>query len=248
MSLFRKPKRNVRQRQVESDDENGKNEDDDHSLSEVQSAIEKIKGSKKSNSKNKHKNQTSGSAPENSGEKKASTLLSFDGFDAEADDGEVFRVKKSSQSRKLMKQIRAERKQREKQELNPEPIPPPLPPTPQFQPPPPPLISGGAGVESTNFEPANPDHEDIGIKLKSNLVINKLKDPPPRTLAGYEAEALHMEEEDQDLSEESNGENDPLQEIIRRGDIPSAEAIFAARKRRQAARERGSKNIGPGMW
>ena len=41
-------------------------------------------------------------------------------------------------------------------------------------------------------------------------------------------------------------ENDPLQEIIKRGDIPSAEAIYAARKRRQAARERGSKTVGPG--
>ena len=40
----------------------------------------------------------------------------------------IFRVKKSSQSRKLMKQIRAERKQRERQDLNPEPTPPPLPP------------------------------------------------------------------------------------------------------------------------
>ena len=35
----------------------------------------------------------------------------------------IFRVKKSSQSRKLMKQIRAERKQRERQDLNPEPTP-----------------------------------------------------------------------------------------------------------------------------
>merc|ERR1712156_1370090 len=234
MSLFRKPKRNVRQRQVDSDDENVQNEEEENSLSEIQSTIEKIKGSKKS-SKNKKKDlNTSGTATDKlDGEKKTSTLLSFDDFEAEADDGEVFKVKKSSQSRRLMKQIRAERKEREKLESSMDPSQPPLPTGPQIQPPPPPSISGGID-----------DHDDIGIKLKSNLVINKINDPPQsRTLAGYEAEALHAEEEDR--SDESNGENDPLQEIIKRGDIPSAEAIYAARKRRQAARERGSKTVGP---
>ena len=128
MSLFRKPKRNVRQRQVDSDDENVQNEEEENSLSEIQSTIEKIKGSKKS-SKNKKKDlNTSGTATDKlDGEKKTSTLLSFDDFEAEADDGEVFKVKKSSQSRRLMKQIRAERKEREKLESNMDPSQPPLP-------------------------------------------------------------------------------------------------------------------------
>ena len=52
--------------------------------------------------------------------------------------------------------------------------------------------------------------------------------------------------EEEDMSDENNDEVDPLQEIIKRGEIPSAEAIYAARKRRQAAREKGEKNIGPG--
>ena len=128
MSLFRKPKRNVRQRQVDSDDENFQNEEEENSLSEIQSTIEKIKGSKKS-SKNKKKDlNTSGTATDKlDGEKKTSTLLSFDDFEAEADDGEVFKVKKSSQSRRLMKQIRAERKEREKLESSMDPSQPPLP-------------------------------------------------------------------------------------------------------------------------
>ena len=128
MSLFRKPKRNVRQRQVDSDDENVQNEEEENSLSEIQSTIEKIKGSKKS-SKNKKKDlNTSGTATDKlDGEKKTSTLLSFDDFEAEADDGEVFKVKKSSQSRRLMKQIRAERKEREKLESSMDPSQPPLP-------------------------------------------------------------------------------------------------------------------------
>ena len=129
MSLFRKPKRAIRQRQVDSDDENIQNEEEDNTLDEIQSTIEKFKDKSKKSSKNKHKNQTSGSNIDKGDDKKPSTLLSFDDFDAEADDGEVFRVKKSSQSRKLMKQIKAERKMREKQEMNPEPTPPPpLPP------------------------------------------------------------------------------------------------------------------------
>ena len=129
MSLFRKPKRAIRQRQVDSDDENIQNEEEDNTLDEIQSTIEKFKDKSKKSSKNKHKNQTSGSNIDKGDDKKSSTLLSFDDFDAEADDGEVFRVKKSSQSRKLMKQIKAERKMREKQEMNPEPTPPPpLPP------------------------------------------------------------------------------------------------------------------------
>ena len=126
MSLFRKPKRNVRVRQADSDDENIQNEEqeEENSLDELQKMKDKIKKS----SKAKHKNQTSGSNLDKSEEKKAPALLSFDDFGEEADEGEVFRVKKSSQSRKLMKQIRAERKQRERQDLNPEPTPPPLPP------------------------------------------------------------------------------------------------------------------------
>ena len=108
MSLFRKPKRNVRQRQMDSDDENGQNEEEENSLTEIQSTIEKIKGSKKSSKSKKKDLNTSGTATDKfDGEKKSSTLLSFDDFDAEADDGEVFRVKKSSQSRRLMKQIKA---------------------------------------------------------------------------------------------------------------------------------------------
>ena len=214
--MFRKPKRNVRQRKNSSEDD--ENEQDN---SELQSTLEKFKETAKKTSKNKHKNQTSGSKSEISSEKKS--LLSFDGFDGEADDGgEVFRVKKSSQSRRLMRQLKSERKQREKQDSATPPLPSTPPPAPPSAPPPP-VIS----------------EDDLGIKIKSNLVINKLPEEP-RTLTGYEAEALHMEEEDlSEENDENETENDPLQEILQRGDIPDAAAIFAARKRRQAAREKG---------
>ena len=227
MSLFKKPRRNVRQRQLDSEDEESMSpnlkqsadEEEEDSIASVKASIAKLKETKKAKSKNR--NNVSSSA--NDSEKKNS-LLSFNDFDAEADDGEVFRVKKSSQSRRLMKQIKAERKQREKDAdiLAKEPPLPKAPPPP----PPPPIITPE-------------DEEDLGIRLKSTLTVNKLPEEPSRMLSGYEAEALHLE--DEDLSEEDD-ENvkDPLQEILQRGDIPDAAAIFAARKRRQEAREKGS--------
>ncbi len=232
--MFRKPKRNVRQRQVESDEEERVNDDEENSITEIQSKIEKIK--KKKDAKKLNKSSSAGGQQDQSNVETKSSLLSFDNFDAEADDGVVFRVKKSSQSRKLMKQIKAERKQRER--FRDDPGNPPLPATPPPPgppgPPPPPTIS----------KPEIDDFEDIGIKLKSNLVVNKIEQP--RTLAGYEAEALHLEEEDQsedsEEDQDDSAKKDPLQEILQRGDIPDAAAIFAARKMRQAAREKGGRN------
>jgi len=99
MSLFRKPKRNVRVRQADSDDENIQNEEqeEENSLDELQKMKDKIKKS----SKAKHKNQTSGSNLDKSEEKKAPALLSFDDFGEEADEGEVFRVKKKFSIQKI---------------------------------------------------------------------------------------------------------------------------------------------------
>jgi GC-rich sequence DNA-binding factor len=193
----------------------------------MQSNIEKLKEIKK---KAANKKKEGVSSTVESADKKTS-LLSFDNFEAEADDGEVFRVKKSSQSRRLMKQKRAERRHKDRVGDDAPPLPcdedlplpnglppPPLPP----MPPPPPVI----------------DDDDIGIRVKNNLVINN-KTNNVRMLSGYEAEALHME--DEDLNDESEEEKDPLQEILQSGAIPDAAAIYAARKRRQAVRERGAK-------
>ena len=237
MSLFKKPKRNVRQRQNFSDEEDEKAErnsvEEDESFTELQSSIEKFKQGKKKS--NKKKENTSSSKDDS---EKKSSLLSFDDFEAEADDGEIFKVKKSSQSRRLMKQIKAERKkQKERLEDNNHPPLPPQPP----EPPPPPSISGTTII--------NDDEDEIGVRVKNNLVINKQPQDEMRTLSGYEAEALHMEEEDEDDSEKSDDEKkkDPLQEILQRGAIPDANAIYEARKRRQALREKGeTNNAAPG--
>ena len=228
MSLFKKPRRNVRQRQLDSEEEGSnspkfKEEEEDDSEASVKAKIAKLKEKKKAS-----KNRNNVSSSTNDASEKKSSLLSFNDFDAEADDGEVFRVKKSSQSRKLMKQMKAEKKQREK-DADLVAKEPPLPKAPP-PPPPPPIITPE-------------DEDDIGIRLKTTLIVNKLpSEEASRTLSGYEAEALHLEEEDlsDDGSDDNESAKDPLQEILQRGDIPDAAAIFAARKRRQEAREKGN--------
>ena len=228
MSLFKKPKRNVRQRQTFSDDEeeaSERNSIEEDNFTELQSNIERFKQGKKKSNKKKENIASS----KDDGEKKSS-LLSFDNFEAEADDGEIFKVKKSSQSRKLMKQIKAERKKQK--EKSDDDITPPLPPHHLPNPPLPPTISSTTII----------DDDEIGLRVKNNLVINKQPQEEFRTLTGYEAEAIHMEEEDEDDSEKSGDEekkNDPLQDILQSGAIPDATAIFQARKRRQALREKG---------
>ena len=255
MSLFKKPKRNVRQRQNYSDEEEDIKEernspDDEDNLNELQSSIERFKQGKKKSQKKKDKNTASST---DDGDKKSS-LLSFDDFEAEADgEGEIFKVKKSSQSRRLMKQKKAEmRRQKESRSEENHP-PPPLPPAlpvqvSRFPPPPPPPPTISSDDPTTTII----DDDDIGLRVKNNLVINKQPQDESRTLAGYEAEALHLEEEDLENSENSDDYDDddekkradPLQEMLQRGAIPDANAIYDARKRRQALREQGETKNG----
>ena len=89
MSMFRKPKRNVRQRQVDDDDDDGDSndvakvmpadEDDDPSLEELQSSIAKFKELKEKKSKKDKKKASSKDSGGVDKDKKAPTqLLSFD--------------------------------------------------------------------------------------------------------------------------------------------------------------------------
>ena len=78
MSLFRKPKRNVRQRQVDDDDDEVTNtqDDEDPSLEEVKSTIAKFK--EKKSSKDKKKSIKSEVVEIEKDKKVPSQLLSFD--------------------------------------------------------------------------------------------------------------------------------------------------------------------------
>merc|ERR1711973_5404 len=89
MSLFRKPKKNLRNRiDVEKEDEEESNE-----LDEIHSSINKLKEKKKDKKKKKD---------EKPKEDKRSTLLSFDD-DLDGEEVEEFKVKKSKESRRLIK-------------------------------------------------------------------------------------------------------------------------------------------------
>lgn len=93
MSLFRKPKKNI-QRRVFS----GKDEEEDEPMRLDMQPTEKEQ--KKERKESKSKKQT--------------TLLSFD----DEDDGEVFQVKKSSHSKKVMRMFEREKeKEKRKKEV-----------------------------------------------------------------------------------------------------------------------------------
>ncbi|CAG2066784.1 unnamed protein product, partial [Timema podura] len=109
MSLFNKPKKNIRRRIA--DNEDGDENDvkmegeDEHNIKQVQENIANIKEKKN---------------------RKKQTVLSFEEelneelFKIPADDGEIFQVKKSTQSKKLMKILDRERKKKKEVKIEDE--------------------------------------------------------------------------------------------------------------------------------
>lgn len=101
MSLFRKPKKNIGQRRVFTE-----NDDDDESepmdIQEVQPVDRRSKKKEKSSSKPKQ------------------TLLSFDADE----EGEVFQVKKSSHSKKVLRMLEKEKRKKETKAENKEDVKP----------------------------------------------------------------------------------------------------------------------------
>lgn len=107
MSLFRKPKKNLRQRMTVSDEE-------DETESQQATKAEPIQ---KSDSGSKLSDKP---AKQSTGElKKKSSVLSFQ-EDLEEDDGlEAFQVRKSSQSRRIAKRMERDRKLKEQEIVAP---------------------------------------------------------------------------------------------------------------------------------
>ena len=103
MSLFRKPKKNIRSR-IEADDEEKIGEEVDDGLDEIHLNINKLKEKKK-----EKKNKDKDAKPK----EKKSTLLSFDDEELEENVPE-FKVKKSKESRRLIKLRDKEKKDDDK--------------------------------------------------------------------------------------------------------------------------------------
>lgn len=179
----------------------------------------------------------------------AATLLSFDD-DLDGEEEEIFQVKKSSVSRRLMKQRGKERKgggsSKSLSSKNP------------------------FGSLSTNLEEDKSRFQSqvdgfvsqIKIKQEPTVVVKK---EVGRVLNGREAEALHMESEDDeeddddDTANEENGSgisyghkfrrpaagggaaiHDAVRRALEQGQIPDANLIHEARKRKQMARDMGT--------
>ena len=116
------------------------------------------------------------------------------------DDGEIFQVKKSSQSRRLIKQLKAEKKAKK---------------------------NGSGNVNNQdNFsfstkdiassDELSNDSTNVDIHVKDTVDQMKKKEPTTWTVSGKEAEALHMEEEDSEGNSEDDVK-DPLQKLLQSG-------------------------------
>lgn len=181
---------------------------------------------------------------------KAAALLSFDDDLDGEEEGEVFQVKKSSVSRRLMKQRDKEKKG----------------------------TSSSSSSKSKNPFGSSTNQEENSTKLKLQVdgfvaqlkikkepneenvkPVIKLEKDSIRVLNGREAEALHMESDDdnEDDDNEENGSasyghkfrrpaagggaaiHDAVRRALAQGQIPDANLIHEARKRKQMAREMG---------
>ncbi|XP_020282805.1 PAX3- and PAX7-binding protein 1 isoform X2 [Pseudomyrmex gracilis] len=199
MSLFNKPKRNIRRRPFEDEDEDNENRME---VEEAQPV--KIKTKKK--------------------EKPKQTLLSFGEELEQGDDGEVFIVKKSSRSKKLMKQLDHERRKKK-----------------------------GEEKMQVDTEQANKSiKQEKDLEIKTDDLVVKIKNTGPLILNGRAAlaagkdEYTSGEEEEEVCSHKFRSTTDKAETVkilLESGCIPDAAMIHAARKRRQKARELGTDYI-----
>ncbi|XP_012277672.1 PAX3- and PAX7-binding protein 1 [Orussus abietinus] len=200
MSLFNKPKRNIRRRPFNEEDEDNENRMETEDAQPV-----KLKPKKK--------------------DKPKQTLLSFGEELEEADDGEVFKVKKSSRSKKLMKQLDHERKKKK-----------------------------GEEKMQMDHEQANMSiKQEKDLEIKTDDLVVKIKNTGPLILNGRAALAAGKDDYTSDEEEDDNRSShkfrrntertDTMKILLESGCIPDAAMIHAARKRRQKARELGTDYI-----
>ncbi|XP_044576471.1 PAX3- and PAX7-binding protein 1 isoform X2 [Cotesia glomerata] len=196
MSLFNKPKRNIRRRSFNEEYEDNENRME---CDDVQPVV-KSKPKKK--------------------EKPKQTLLSFGEELDEADDGEVFKVKKSSRSKKLMKQLDHERRKKK-----------------------------GEEKMQVDSEQANVSIKcDNDLEIKTDDLVVKIKNSGPLILNGRAALVAGKDDYSSDEEDDSAAhkfrknftKTDPMKLFLESGCIPDAAMIHAARKKRQKARELGT--------
>nr|XP_018903657.1 PREDICTED: PAX3- and PAX7-binding protein 1 [Bemisia tabaci] len=193
--MFKKPKRNFRARDFQGDD----NEEGDDKV-ETDPPAQKLQVPKKA-------------AKEKKAETVKQSMLSFGEDWDEGDDGEVFKVKKSAQSKKIKKQMTLEKKKKKE-------------PKPEIK-------------ETKPAEKVITVNDAVTIKIK-NPIAGPV---PGKILNGREAEVANYEGSESDEEDGPNSHKfshpDHVKFLLKSGHIPDANLIHEARKRRQKAREMG---------
>uniref|UniRef100_A0A023EZG3 Putative transcriptional regulator binding to the gc-rich sequence n=1 Tax=Triatoma infestans TaxID=30076 RepID=A0A023EZG3_TRIIF len=187
MSLFKKPKRNIRIRENTCSEDADNENDSEICLPDTK------------NSKTKLHKPTS-----------YSSVLSFGEDLNEGDDGEVFKVKKSAQSKKIKKLLDKERK-KQKEKSN-------------------------TTIDTTEKTTQPQLDEDIVIKLKNTFPILNGREAIAAVQEGISSED---EEESSDIGPKYIKQSDSVKLLLKKGKIPDAATIHAARKQRQHVREMG---------
>lgn len=200
MSLFKKPRKSIQRRVFTENDD-----DDEQPVTRVESVSSEKEAKKKDKSKNVQKKQS---------------LLSFE----TEEEGEVFQVKKSSHSKRMMRLYEKERQKKKEPK-----------------------------TEKLDKEIAKPKDsitqivtDDFVVKVNAS---HKVTPPPPPILSGRAALCAGRDDMSDEEEEESGGDShrfskpERVKIILESGVIPDAAMIHAARKRRQKARELGNEYI-----
>ncbi|ODN06382.1 PAX3- and PAX7-binding protein 1 [Orchesella cincta] len=249
-TTFRRPKKPVRPRLIMiGDGEEDEDMDDEPSIENIvpqppvtggggssTSSVPSGNGSQSqstSSGKSKEKPEKLASSASSTSEssKKGGTLLSFDD-ELDGDDGEVFKVKKSSVSRRLMKQRDREKKESKSSSKGNK--------------------EGGFSEEfqKTKFQIETFTEE---IKITNSNTKKEKESPDVRILNGREAEAVDMESSDEEEDENvrfrrptaTSAIQEELRRVLQQGQIPDAKLIHEARKRKQMARQMGGAEFVP---
>nr|CAD7423431.1 unnamed protein product [Timema monikensis] len=167
--------------------------EDEHNIKQVQENIASIKEKKS---------------------RKKQTVLSFEEELNEADDGEIFQVKKSTQSKKLMKILDRERKK--KKEIK---------------------------IEDEKMDVVETEKRIIDEASDLVLVVKNTEMSANTILNGREAEMADYSSAEEDEMKHKFTPQDHVKLLLESGLIPDAATIHAARKRRQLAREMGGNFI-----
>ncbi|XP_063225614.1 PAX3- and PAX7-binding protein 1 [Bacillus rossius redtenbacheri] len=197
MSLFKKPKKNIRRRVVGDDDDGGVENDDKMDVEDGGLQVEVNVNSKEKK------------------ESKKQSILSFEEEWNDADDGEVFQVKKSNHSKKIMKLLDRERKKKKEMKKEDEKV-----------------------VNET--EKTIVDETSDLVLVVKNTEMPRVLNGREAEVAGV-CEDISSEEDENGGSGTRHKFSAPdhVKLLLESGRIPDAATIHAARKRRQLARELG---------